>query len=175
MRCSFIPRFNENRAPPHCNRAILSIPRQVGPSCRQCAGLRRAQRGVGIFADALPGGDPAGSSPRAVFDSTAASWHGGLGELAACASQPMAFRTGAKIWTKLKTHPDHLPLPKAPFEKGNWRAAPSIQRYLISSKSDLSTAISPGVWAGKAPEKFSAIGPNCHTQDTRYSHREETE
>jgi hypothetical protein len=86
----------------------------------------------------------------------------------------MAYRAFAKIWTKLKTHPDQLRVPIVPIEKCDWRAAPSIQRYLLSLKPDLSATNSPGVCAGNAPEILSVAGPNCGVPGLRYSHRQET-
>jgi hypothetical protein len=98
-----------------------------------------------------------------------------VGKLAASEGQPMAYRTFAKIWTQLKTHPGPLHVPSTPSKKCDWRAAPSIQRYLFSLKPDLPLASSPGACSGNAPENFSAAGPNCHVPGLHYSHRQETE
>jgi hypothetical protein len=74
----------------------------------------------------------------------------------------------------LKTNPDQLRIANVPLVKCDWRGAPSIQRYLLSLKPDLSAANSPGVWPGNAPQTFSVIGPNCRVPDLRYSHPQKT-
>jgi hypothetical protein len=96
-----------------------------------------------------------------------------MGKLAARARKPVAFRTVTKIWKKLKT--ERLHISSTPIAKCDWRAAPSIQRYFLSLKPDLPLAISPGIFSGNAPEKFSVAGPNCHASGARYRHREDTE
>lgn len=168
-------RFNENRAPPHCNRAILSIARQMGSSCRQRARLRRSRRGVGFFAPASFGRNAAGASSRALFDSALKSaWKCGVGKLAPGPRQPMAYRTIAKIRTQLKTPPGQLYARSTPIKKCDWRAAPSIQRYLLSLKPDRLRANSPGIASGNAPQMLSVAGPNCFLSVPHYFHPQET-